>query len=201
MPKTDPRTDAYIAKSAAFAQPILRHLRKLVHEACPEVEETIKWSFPCFMHQGMLCSMAAFKAHCTFGFWKGALVLDDQGKANADAMGQFGRITQLGDLPSDKLLLRYIKKAAQLNEAGIKLPKKPKPKAARTIEVPAELQAALNKDKKALSTFEAFSYSHKKEYIDWVTEAKREETRKKRLRTAVEWLAKGKPRNWKYTNC
>jgi uncharacterized protein YdeI (YjbR/CyaY-like superfamily) len=201
MPKIDPRTDAYIAKSADFAQPILRHLRQLVHQACPEAEETIKWNFPVFMHKGMLCSMAAFKEHCTFGFWKAPLIFAKHGERAKEAMGHFGRITSLADLPSDKMLRGYIQKAAQLNETGLKLPRKTRPKVDRALEVPVDLEAALQVNKKARSTFESFSYSHKKEYVEWIAEAKREDTRQKRLETTLQWLAQGKSRNWKYANC
>jgi len=199
---SDLRTDAYIAKSADFAKPILQHLRRLVHKACPEVEETFKWSFPCFMHKGMLCSMAAFKQHCSFGFWKSELVLGTDAARSQEAMGHFGRITSLADLPRDEVLLGYIKKAVQLNEAGTKLPrKKITPKAERVVTVPPAFKAALKVNKKAHAAFAGFSYSHKKEYIEWITEAKRDETRKKRLATAVEWIANGKSRNWKYERC
>ena len=201
MAKKDPRIDAYIAKSADFAKPILHHLRKLVHAACPEVEETLKWSMPSFTYKGLLCGMAAFKQHCTFGFWKGKLILDDRGDdLEKDAMGHFGRIYSIADLPPDKTMLGYIKEAVRLNEEGIKVPK-PKPKAKKELVVPDYFTSALRKNKKALATFDNFTYSHKKEYLEWITEAKREETRTQRLETAVAWLAQGKPRNWKYMNC
>jgi uncharacterized protein YdeI (YjbR/CyaY-like superfamily) len=200
MGKKDPRIDAYIARTADFAKPILNHLRRLVHEACPEVEETLKWNFPHFLHQGMLCGMAAFKAHCTFGFWKGALIVA-QNKNGEEAMGQFGRITSLSDLPSEKILIGYIKQAIHLNEAGIKVPARSKPEKKKELIVPDYFMAALKKNKKALESFENFSYSHKREYVEWITEAKREETRTKRMETALEWLAKGKARHWKYESC
>ena len=204
MGTKDTRIDAYITRSADFAKPILNRIRKVVHAACPDVEETMKWSFPHFMHKGMLCGMAAFKNHCTFGFWKGALIF---GKARTDgdkedeAMGHFGRITAISDLPKDEVLLGYIKKAVRLNDEGIKLPAKPKSKAKKEVVVPDYFLAALKKNKKALTAFEHFSYSHKNEYLEWITEAKRDETRQQRLKTAIEWLAKGKPRNWKYMKC
>jgi uncharacterized protein YdeI (YjbR/CyaY-like superfamily) len=201
MPKKDPRVDAYIAKAAPFAQPILKHLRKLVHTGCPDVEETLKWSMPSFTHKGILCGIAAFKEHCTFGFWKHNLVVGDQESPKAEeAMGTFGRITKLSDLPNDKVLLEYIRKAAELNDAGIKKPARPK-KPREELKIPSALIAALKANKKALDTFEQFSYSHQKEYVEWITEAKRDETRDKRLATAITWLAQGKPRNWKYANC
>ena len=204
MATKDARIDSYIAKSADFAKPILTHIRRLVHAACPQVEETMKWSFPHFMHKGILCSMAAFKHHCAFGFWKGALVLDKRaaaGEVAEAAMGQFGRLTAVSDLPNYEVLTGYVKEAARLNEAGIKLPAKSKPKEKKDLIVPDYLMAALKKNKKALTTFEAFSYSHKKEYVEWITEAKAEDTRKKRLNTALAWMAAGKPRHWKYLKC
>lgn len=202
MPSKDKRIDAYIAKSAEFAQPILRHLREVVHEGCPEVEETIKWSFPHFMYKGILCSMAGFKEHCAFGFWKGSLILDSANNKSADGMGQFGRITSLKDLPSKAVLLGYIKKAKQLHDDGIKVPKKPQPRGVKKeLTIPDYFLKAIKKSKKAAATFDGFSYSHKKEYVEWVTEARTEETRNRRLQTTVEWLEQGKSRNWKYERC
>jgi hypothetical protein len=199
MPRTDPRIDAYIKKAPEFAKPILTHLRQLVHLGCPEVEETWKWSFPHFMHKGILCSMAAFKQHCSFGFWKGKLILGKNSKE--DGMGQFGRITSLADLPSDKVLLAYIKEAVRLNETGTKLPRPARRTVKTELAVPPYFQVALQKKKQALKHFESFSYSHKKEYVEWLTEAKTEETRNRRMATALVWLAAGKSRNWKYANC
>jgi len=202
MAKLDPRVDACIAKSADFAKPILTHIRKLVHKACPEVEETIKWRFPTFMYKGMLCGMAAFKNHCTFGFWKHELIIVNNGRPveSAGGMGQFGRITTLADLPKDELLLRYIKKAMRLNEDGIKV-KRASAKEQKPLSVPNYFMAGLRKNKKALTTFEGFSDSHKKEYLEWITEAKGEDTHKRRLETAIQWMSEGKARNWKYMNC
>jgi len=201
MPATDSRIDTYIAKSADFAKPILTYIRRLVHKACPGAEETIKWGMPHFDYKGaVLCSMASFKQHCTFGFWKAAIMKDPAGIFNKDgknAMGQFDRITSVKDLPADKILIAYIKEAAQLNEAGVKLPAKPKT-ATKNIEIPAALSTALKKNKKAQTVFEQFPPSHKKEYIEWITEAKTEATRDKRIDTAIEWIAEGKGRNWKY---
>src|SRR5206468_4404598 len=154
-----------------------------------------------FMYKGVLCSMAAFKHHCAFGFWKGALILDKRAGAGEAAMGQFGRLTAVSDLPHDEVLTGYVKEAARLNEAGIKLPARSKPKEKKELVVPDYLMAALKKNKKALMTFEAFNYSHKKEYVEWITEAKAEDTRKKRLNTALAWMAAGKPRHWKYLKC
>ena len=145
--------------------------------------------------------MAAFKGHCTFGFWKGAMIIDTNGKnANiqSEAMGQFGRITALSDLPQKKVLLGYIKQAVKLNEEGIKLPSKPKPKKRKELKIPADFMAALRKQKKAFQTFENFSPSHKQEYVEWIVEAKGEETRARRMKSAIAWMAEGKVRNWKY---
>ncbi len=200
MGTRDPRIDAYIAKSADFAKPILTSLRETVHAACPDVEETMKWSAPHFMYHGMLCGMSAFKAHCAFGFWKGSLIVDSDGRDVEQAAGQFGRITSVSDLPSKKELAGYIRKAMKLNEEGVPSPSRSKPKAraAKEIAVPDALAAALRKNRKALATFEAFSPSHKREYVEWVAEAKREETRERRIATAVAQMAEGKPHNWKY---
>ena len=200
MPKTDKRIDDYInKKAAAFAKPILTHIRALVHKACPDVEETIKWGMPSFDYKGPFCSMASFKEHCAFGFWKAAIMEDSElMKGNQkNSMGHLGRITSLQDLPSDKALLSYIKEAKRLNDEDIRLP--PKKKVAKAdIVVPDYFTKALGKNKKALKVFEAFSPSHKKEYVQWITEAKTEETRNRRMETALEWIAEGKGRNWKY---
>ena len=185
-------------KSADFAKPILKRLRKLIHAGCPDVEESIKWSCPHFMHHGMLCSMAAFKAHCTFGFWKGKLMKSLNATTRADeAMGQYGRITSLDELPDDKIVLAQIKEAAQLNEQSVKAPRaQSKPK--KPLKIPAYFGLALKRNAKALAMFETFSPSHQREYIEWITEAKTEATRQKRIETTLEWLAEGKNRNWKY---
>jgi hypothetical protein len=202
MPTKDLRVDAYIADAADFAQPILKHLRKLVHAGCPDVIETLKWGMPFFEHQGTLCHMAAFKQHCSFGFWKGKLIFGRRpGGLDGEGMGHFGRITSLDDLPNEKTLLGYIKQAVALNEAGVKKPTPPKSKVKQELVVPDYFLTLLKNNPKALATFEAFSHSHKKEYVEWITEAKREETRAKRIHTALKWLAQGKARNWKYENC
>ena len=198
MGTTDPRVDEYIDKSAQFAKPILTHLRAVVHTACPEVEETMKWNFPHFMYKGMLCSMAAFKEHCAFGFWKGPLIIERSGGRAEEAMGEFGRITNVSDLPPEKVLTGYVKEAMRLNEEGVKSPTRSKPKRKPEPVVPDDLAAALKRNKKAQASFEGFSPSHRREYIEWITEAKGEDTRKRRLETAIEWMAEGKPRNWKY---
>ena len=201
MGKRDKRIDVYILKSADFAVPILDHLRELVHIACPDVEEKIKWSMPFFDYKGeSLCNMAGFKQHCAFGFWKASLMKDTKLMENAKgetAMGHMGRITSLNDLPSDAKMIRYIKEAMKLNDQGIKVEKK-KPVAAKPLVVPDYFMKELKKDKVALKVFEEFSPSNKKEYVMWIIEAKTEDTRTKRIEQAVEWIAEGKPRNWKY---
>lgn len=201
MGTKDKRVDAYIAKSADFAQPILLHLRHLVHKACPDAEENIKWGFPHFDYHGIFCSMAAFQQHCAFGFWKASLMSDLQKntpKGGEAAMGDFGRLTKFSDLPSDKILTAYIKQAARLNEAGVPIKKKLPPSTKKELVVPDYFKKALGSNKKALATFKGFGYSNKKEYVEWVTEAKTDATRHKRLATAVKWMAAGKIRNWKY---
>jgi uncharacterized protein YdeI (YjbR/CyaY-like superfamily) len=198
MATKDPRIDAYIAKSADFAKPILKHLRKVVHAGCPEVVETLKWSMPHFDHKGVMCGMAAFKEHCAFGFWKAELVLGRGESADKSGMGSFGSIKSLADLPNEKTLVGYVKKAAALNEAGIKAPGRTQPKKRAPIPVPDYFAAALQKNAKARKSFESFPPSHRREYLEWITEAKREETRNERMATSIKWLAEGKSRHWKY---
>lgn len=200
MAQTDQRIDAYISKAQPFAQPILKHLRQLVHKACPEVTETIKWGMPFFDFKGPLCNMAAFKQHAVFGFWKAKLMKDSSLMETAQsevAMGHLGKITSKKDLPSDKQMIAYIKEAMQLNETGAKMPAKEK-KPATILETPPELLAALKRDKSARATFDAFPPSHRKEYIQWINEAKTAPTRERRIAQAVELMAEGKHRNWKY---
>jgi uncharacterized protein YdeI (YjbR/CyaY-like superfamily) len=197
MGKKDPRVDAYIEKSAGFARPILTELRATVHAACPDVEEAMKWSFPHFMYKGMLCSMASFKAHAAFGFWKGSLIFDDLPKST-EAMGQLGRLTKPSDLPAKRVLAGYIRKAMALNDDGVKVARVPKRAAPKALPVPDDLTAALTKNRKAQAAFEGLSPSHRREYIEWITDAKRADTRGRRLRTAVEWMRDGKSLNWKY---
>ena len=202
---TDPGIDAYIERAAPFARPILVHVRALVHQACPGVEETIKWGMPTFMHAGgILCGMAAFKQHASFGFWKHAMVVGEGERADEkprDGMGSYGKLTSLDDLPAKKALLAHIHKAMKLNEDGVKVPAARKAAPRPAPETPADLLAAFKQDKAAQATFDAFPPSCKREYIEWIVEAKREDTRAKRLAQAVEWLAEGKRRNWKYENC
>ena len=201
--KTDVRVDEKIAKAPAFARPILTHLRQLVHTACPDVEETIKWQMPFFVYKGQsMCHMAAFKAHCILGFWhpeiEAALAREGLGEKVGESAGLFGRITRREDLPDDAVLLRFIAEAARHNESG--KPARPRPpESARRPEavVPNDLAARLAGNARAGAAFKSFSPSHRREYIEWITEAKREETREKRLATTLEWLTEGKSRHWK----
>ena len=194
MPKKDPRIDAYIARAQPFARPILQRIRKAVHAGCPEVEETLKWSAPHFDYKGVMCGMAAFKEHIRFGFWKAALL---GGPPGDEAMSQFGMIRSLDDLPPERTLIAMVREAARLNEAGVKAPRPrraPKP----ALEMPTDFAAALNTRRKARTAFDAFSPSHQREYIEWITEARQAATRDRRIATAVEWIGEGKGRNWKY---
>jgi uncharacterized protein YdeI (YjbR/CyaY-like superfamily) len=202
MAKPDPRIDAHIAKAAPFAQPILKHLRKLVHQGCPEVEETIKWSFPSFDYKGPFCSIAAFKAHCVFGFWKTALLNDPKGilaeKKGDRTIGCLGRITDIKDLPADKVIIGFIKQAKKLNDDGIQLPARVPKADKKELLMPDYFMKAIKKNKKALETYGQFSPSAKREYIEWILDAKTDETRARRMETAVEWMEEGKSRHWKY---
>jgi len=203
MVKKDPRIDTYIAKAQPFAQPILKHLRKLIHEGCPEVEETIKWGMPSFDYKGAFCSMAAFKQHTVFGFWKRKLIKDkhnflqERASQGGEAMGNMGRVTSIKDLPPDEVIVDFVMQAKKLNDDGVKLPARPR-KAKAELVVPDYFIKALKRSTKAWAVFEVFSPSHKREYIEWITEAKTESTREKRMETALEWIAEGKSRNWKY---
>jgi uncharacterized protein YdeI (YjbR/CyaY-like superfamily) len=205
----DPRVDAYIAESKPFAQPILTHIRKLVHKACPFAVETMKWSRPFFEYKGaILANMSAFKEHCSFGFWglEIAAVLRDAKLLQPDAMGSLGRLTRIEDLPADKQMLSLLRQAAGFIDSGQhtspiaarqKVVKAPK----AAIEAPPEFTKALKANKKAAAAFAAFSPSCKREYVEWIADAKRAETRDKRIATAMEWIGEGKQRNWKYQNC
>lgn len=194
MGKRDPRVDAYIAKSADFAKPILTHVRSLVHEACPEVQETMKWSAPHFDYRGVLCGIAAFKRHCNVILWKAALIPGSEGR---DEKGQITNITTLSDLPDDKTMKHLLREGARLNEEGVKAPSRRKA-VTKSVAIPPELKSALARNKKAAAAFEKFPPSHKREYSEWIAEAKGEETRQRRVKSAIEWIAEGKSRNWKY---
>lgn len=205
MAAPNKKVDDYITLSAEFAKPILWHIMELVHTACPDVEETFKWSFPFFMYKGEnLCHMAAFKHHCSFGFWLESKMKDPnkilRRGEEREGMGHLGKLTSLKDFPSDKIMIAYIKEAMALIDKGEKL-NKATPKSKTPLKIPAYFKTALSKNKKALNTFENFTYSQKKEYVTWVTEAKTETTRDSRLKTAIQWMSEGKIRNWKYLKC
>jgi uncharacterized protein YdeI (YjbR/CyaY-like superfamily) len=196
--KTDPRIDAYIDRQADFARPILRHLRDVVHAACPDCEETLKWSMPTFMYKGkILAGFAAFKAHATFGYWNDSMLNEDS--KNRSAMGQFGRLASLDDLPDRTTLIDLTRQSMALIDSGAKPPRATAKKAPFTV--PQDLRAAIDAAPAAAATWAGFPPSCQREYVEWVTEAKRDETRAKRLALTIEWLAEGKRRNWKYENC
>ena len=197
--KTDPRIDAYIESRQEFAKPILNHLRAVLHEACPECEETLKWSSPSFIYKGkILAGFAAFKAHAAFGFWAGSQILET-GARQESAMGQFGRLTSLDDLPDRATLIALAKKGMRLIDEGVKPVRNKTAKAPFTV--PQDMRAAIDGNPAAKAAFDGFPPSAQRDYVEWITEAKRDETRAKRLAQAVEWLAEGKRRNWKYENC
>jgi uncharacterized protein YdeI (YjbR/CyaY-like superfamily) len=199
MGSRDPRVDAYIAKAAPFARPVLTYIRAAVHAGCPDVEEGIKWGFPHFMHKGILCSMASFKAHCTFGFWKRSLVdAGPRGAKTDEAMGQFGRIAAVADLPGERALKALVRKAAALNDQGVKAPGPGKRAPTPAPAAPPDLLEALKGSAKARAAFDDFSASHRREYIEWISSAKRDETRQRRIDAAVRMMAEGKSQNWKY---
>lgn len=191
----NPAVDAYIAKSADFAQPILTRLRALMHKACPQIEETIKWGVPHFQYQGIVANMAAFRQHASFGFWKRKLMDDPAGFFPAAGDSSMGgrKIRAMSDLPADAVLIRYIKAAIALNEQGVKLPNAGRKKQP-PVHPPADLLAALKKNAKARAIFAALTPSKQREYVEWLTEAKRQATRSARLATAIERLAAGKSR-------
>jgi uncharacterized protein YdeI (YjbR/CyaY-like superfamily) len=202
MSKRDKRVDVYIANAPEFAQPILTQIREHVHAACPDVEETIKWSHPHFVYHGVMCGMSAFKQHCGFGFWKAALIDGIDPENIQGSAGSFGRLTSVKDLPTKKALAGFVKQAMQLNVDGVVAPRAsvqgvPK-KTSASLPVPPAFTAALNKNRAALDSFDAFTASNRKEYIEWIAEAKTDATRDRRILQAVEMLSEGKTRNWKY---
>ncbi len=199
--KHDPRIDAYIARKPDFARPILEQIRAAVHAACPEAEETLKWSAPAFLYKGQILGiMAAFKAHAAFNLWRGTQVTGETG-AGTDAMGQFGRLTSPADLPDAAAMRDLLHKAMALTDAGVKPPSAKKHVPKPPAEMPGDFAASLAGNAAAARTFESFGPGTRREYVDWVVEAKRAETRAKRIALAVEWMAEGKKRNWKYENC
>ncbi|HXH52133.1 MAG TPA: YdeI/OmpD-associated family protein [Sphingomicrobium sp.] len=195
----DPRIDAYIDRAQPFARPILAHVRERVHAACPQAEETLKWSAPSFTLDGkILLMMAAFKHHAALNFWRGQELRGSA--AEADGMGQFGKLTSLDDLPPDEELDALIRKAAELTKSA-PAPRKTKHAPKPPAELHPEFAAALDRAPRAKATLEAFPPSCRREYLDWIAEAKRDSTRQKRIATAIEWLGEGKRRNWKYERC
>jgi uncharacterized protein YdeI (YjbR/CyaY-like superfamily) len=206
MVSIDPHVDAYIEKAAPFAQPVLTHLRKLMHQACPRAVESMKWGMPFFIQQGVILGhMAAFKQHCAFGFWGPQMkqVLIQDGLDANVSMGSLGRITTLKDLPSDKNMLAYMRQSAEFVTSGErkKSIERARTTAKRTVTIPAELARALKKNKRAAKAFQDFSKSCRREYAEWIADAKRPETKAKRVAQAIEWIAEGKTRNWKYEKC
>lgn len=201
MKNTIPEVDVYIEQAADFAKPILTKIRQLFHKACPELQETVKWSTPFFEYKGTLGGMSAHKQHVNLVFWKGRLMEDTHQLFSSECNSSMYvlKLTSLSDMTKDKILLDYMKQAVKINEDGTKIPKQPKAKTkADLLPIPDELTAALKKNKKAQAAFDKFSNSHKNEYSEWIGEAKRESTRQKRIETALEWLTEGKPRHWKY---
>ena len=192
----DPRIDAYIAKAAPFAQPILTYLRDLVHRTIPEAGEDIKWGMPCLTYSGKnLAGMAAFKAHCSFG-------VHGDGRA-IEGMGQYGKMSSLGDMPSDAtIVIALLAAKDRIDSTGTALKIASKPKVAKPeIPMPGDFAAELAKAQGARECFDSWAPSHRREYLEWITEAKRPETRTKRIAEASEWIAEGKKRNWKYEDC
>lgn len=203
--KKDKRIDAYIKKSADFAQPILNHIRQLVHQAHPGMQETVKWGMPHFDFEGKsVVSMAAFKQHAVFGFWKAELIKDPKNYMQArkaqggDAMGHGGKLASVKDLPPDKVFIDFVKQAIQLNQAGVKIEKPKKAVDPGASVAPDYFEKALKKNKTAWKVWSEWTPGKKKEYIDWLKDAKTDDTRQKRMETAIEWIAEGKIRNWKY---
>jgi hypothetical protein len=198
-----PAVDAYIAKAQTFAQPILVHLREVMHQGAPGVTEVIKWSMPFFVYEDVILgNMAAFKAHCSFGLWGNGPELREAGVAQGGSMGSFGRITSLDDLPSKKELIGFVKQAAKKIAEGERTKAWTRPRVAKAESVvPEALAVALKKNKAAAKAFETMAPGCRREYNDWIADAKRDETRDKRIAQAIEWIAEGKNRNWKYEKC
>lgn len=202
MGQRDPRVDEYIARSGDFAKPILKRLRAAIHRGCPAVAEELKWNAPFFVYKGILCMMAAFKRHCTFGFWKHGLLKKRVKKVlpvgTKIMMGRFDRLDSQADLPDERTLVRLVREACVLNDLDLKTPRKVLPGKKRPLAVPTFFLQAVRANRKAWEAYKSGSYTFKKEYVEWVREAKSNDTRERRLRTAVAWMAQGKSRNWKY---
>jgi len=194
----DPRVDDYIERQADFARPILEHIRAIIHAASPDIDEAIKWGMPAFTYKGkQLAGMAAFKAHATLGFWNRGAVRGEAAKSGA--MGDFGRITSIADLPGEAELTALVHKAMALIDAGAKPVRNKTAKPG--LEMPDDLAAALAANPAAQATYDGFPPSCRREYLEWVIEAKRPETRARRIAQAVAMMAEGKRRNWKYESC
>jgi uncharacterized protein YdeI (YjbR/CyaY-like superfamily) len=196
MPAIDRKVDAYIDKAPDYARPILTRVRAWVHEGAPNCEEALKWGNPAFLQNGILCGMAAFKEYCVVGFWKSSLIFGDAPSEGGMA-GPIGRIHTVKELPPKKEFIGYIKRAVELNLSGVKVARPPA-KPMKALVMPDEFRRAIDKKAKARKAFEAFSPSHQREYIEWITEAKQEATRARRIAQAIEWMSEGKARNWKY---
>jgi uncharacterized protein YdeI (YjbR/CyaY-like superfamily) len=192
---TDPRIDSYIAKAPEFAQPILTYLRDLVHKTVPDAGEDIKWGMPCLTYKGKnLAGMAAFKAHTSFG-------VHGDGRA-IEGMGQYGKMSSMDDMPSDATIVTALLAKDRIDSTGTALKIGSKPKVAKPeIPVPDDFAAELAKAQGARERFDSWAPSHRREYLEWIIEAKRPETRAKRIAEAGAWIAEGKKRNWKYENC
>ena len=194
----DPRVDAYIARQAEFARPILTELRRRLHAACPDLNETLRWSMPSFDHKGkIVAQMAAFKAHATFGFWQREGTPTEK---QHEAMGQLGRLVSVDELPDEATFAGWVRAAVERIEDPV-APKRPRAAPKGEAEVPPELAEALADDDRAAATFNGFPPSCRREYCEWIAEAKRAETRARRVAEAIGWLREGKRRNWKYEAC
>ncbi len=200
MSHASPAVDAYIAKAAPFAQPILKKVRGAFHKGCPDLEERLKWGVPSFEYKGLMGGMAAFKAHVAWGFWRHKEMADPRKIFQGDAMMSGGKIVDADQLPPETVMVEYVKRAAKLNDAG-PVKRAATAKAKPPVKVPSSFAKVLKRNPKALATFEGFAPSHKREYVEWIVEAKQEATRERRIATAIEWLVKGKSRNWKYEKC
>lgn len=198
MPKS-PDVDRYIENALPFAQPILRRIREIMHKAEPDIVESMKWSAPFFEYKGVLANMSAFKQHVRWGFWKAKLMTDPHGffdtNEESETMGA-AKIRDLSEMPDEKVLLAIVREAVKLNETGVKAA--PRVKKPVSTDVPDDLEAELATNAAARKAFDAFSPSQRRDYAEWLTEAKQPATRAKRLATAIEWIAEGKPRHWKY---
>jgi uncharacterized protein YdeI (YjbR/CyaY-like superfamily) len=195
----DARIDAYMEKAQPFARPILAKVRERAHAAVPGIEESIKWGMPAYLTGGKLVLItAAFKVHAALNFWRGQELESTHGAVGA--MGQFGRIRSLEELPDDAELDRLIREAAEL-AATAPAPRKTKHEPKPAPELHPEFAAALARVPKAKAALDGFPPSARRDYLEWIGEAKQESTRAKRIASAVEWLNEGKKRNWKYEKC